>query len=438
MTQAARESRPFTTSSDRADLLRTVPSMMLVVATALQPNRHLGEAGNEPPRQDPRARASRGWARSPAFLLVYTLAMLPGGWFIDRFGPRVALMVVCFGSTVFVALTGVVGLVADGPWTLWLGLMAVRSLLGLLNAPLHPASARMVYNHLPPRSRAMANGLVTAAACAGIAATYYAFGKLIDLFDWPVAFLVSSGLTLIVGLGWVAGTRTSTGPTDLAPSERAAFDLSALWPILRRRSVVCIALSYAAYGYFQYLFFYWTEYYFATIQKVGQVETRRYSTMITVAMGTWDAAGGCAGRSQYFAGRSTPMAEGPRAGGGDDRQRGRLRAGAARSGCADHAGGVHPLGWVARALRGGIQDDGRRARPPSAGRGRRPDEYRGNAGAPCRRRSRRSWGVLRLALWPRPGLAAEPRDRGADRDRRCRLLVGVEEEEKPPVLDELL
>src|SRR6267142_79846 len=41
-----------------------------------------------------------------AFLLCYTLAMLPGGWFIDRFGARTALMVFTFGSAVFVALTG--------------------------------------------------------------------------------------------------------------------------------------------------------------------------------------------------------------------------------------------------------------------------------------------------------------------------------------------
>src|SRR6185503_9080440 len=44
-----------------------------------------------------------------AFLLVYSLCMIPGGVFIDRFGPRRALMVVGFGSAVFGALTGVAG-----------------------------------------------------------------------------------------------------------------------------------------------------------------------------------------------------------------------------------------------------------------------------------------------------------------------------------------
>src|SRR5262245_18013581 len=42
-----------------------------------------------------------------AFLLIYSLCMIPGGIFIDRFGPRRALMVVGCGSALFGALTGV-------------------------------------------------------------------------------------------------------------------------------------------------------------------------------------------------------------------------------------------------------------------------------------------------------------------------------------------
>src|SRR5436305_779308 len=33
-----------------------------------------------------------------AFLLTYLIGMMPGGWFIDRFGTRRALLVVGFGS----------------------------------------------------------------------------------------------------------------------------------------------------------------------------------------------------------------------------------------------------------------------------------------------------------------------------------------------------
>jgi MFS family permease len=218
--------------------------------------------------------------------------MLPGGWFIDRFGPRTALIVLCFGSTVFVALTGAVGLLAEGPWALSTGLLIVRSLLGLLNAPLHPASARMVFERIPTKSRAMANGLVTFAACLGIAGTYYALGNLIDRFDWPIAFVISGGMTFLVALVWTVGSRPGMGVADATPVVRSRFALSALWPVLGRRGVICVALSYSAYGYFQYLFFYWIQYYFETMQHVDRGESRGYNTSITIAMGMGMLSGG--------------------------------------------------------------------------------------------------------------------------------------------------
>src|SRR5262245_53521163 len=48
-----------------------------------------------------------------AYLLVYTVCMTPGGWLIDRFGPRTALVLVGFASAIFVALTGIAGMVVS-------------------------------------------------------------------------------------------------------------------------------------------------------------------------------------------------------------------------------------------------------------------------------------------------------------------------------------
>src|SRR5262245_22270902 len=81
-----------------------------------------------------------------AYLFPYTLFMVPGGWFIDRFGPRVAWMVAGLGAAVFVALTGVAGLLWTEAAALWLGLLLVRGLLGVAYAPLHPTGARLVGN----------------------------------------------------------------------------------------------------------------------------------------------------------------------------------------------------------------------------------------------------------------------------------------------------
>ena len=76
------------------------------------------------------------------FLLIYSICMIPGGLFIDRFGPRYALMVVGFGSALFGALTGLTGWVFSSAASLLLALTLVRGTMGMLSAPLHPAAAR--------------------------------------------------------------------------------------------------------------------------------------------------------------------------------------------------------------------------------------------------------------------------------------------------------
>src|SRR5712691_4993974 len=44
-----------------------------------------------------------------AFLLVYTVFMIPGGFFSDRYGPRIALGLMGVSTAVFCAFTGAVG-----------------------------------------------------------------------------------------------------------------------------------------------------------------------------------------------------------------------------------------------------------------------------------------------------------------------------------------
>jgi ACS family glucarate transporter-like MFS transporter len=228
-----------------------------------------------------------------AFLIFYTLAMFPGGWFIDRFGARTALLLLGFGSALFVALTGCVGLIFHAATAVWLGLLVVRSMLGVVYAPLHPGSARMVSDQLPPAARAQANGVVNFSACLGIAATQILMGALIDRFDWQAALLISSVMTLAVAIAWLIGT-PGMGVTGSLESgrTRALADPGALWRVIRQRSVIGITLSYTAYGYFQYLFFYWITYYFETIQHQDRGVARGYTTEITLAMGAGMICGG--------------------------------------------------------------------------------------------------------------------------------------------------
>ena len=209
-----------------------------------------------------------GWVYS-AFLIAYTSFMLPGGWLIDRRGPRFALGLMCGGSAVFVMLTGGVGWFAGSATVVFAALIVIRSLMGVVSAPLHPAAAKAVSLGIPLARRSLANGLVTGAALLGVAFVYTLFGQMIRQFDWPTAFVLSGIVTLIVAWLWRAnGIEEGSGETPVArrrgPSGRddaAPAGAQPRWnwqAVLRNnKNLILITCSYAAVGYFQYLFFYW-------------------------------------------------------------------------------------------------------------------------------------------------------------------------------------
>ncbi len=291
----------------------TVGLLMLVVGTAQFNRVAISVAGAEHIiGESGISETWMGWVYS-AFLLFYTLAMLPAGWLIDRIGARATLIILCFGSTVFIAGTSACGLYATTAAVLLAGLLVVRSLMGIVNAPLHPAAARMVYGEVPFRAKSFANGLVTFSACVGISATYYGFGLLAARFGWPAAFLITGGFTLLVGAVWVWGTRSKTNGSTLTSRPENAGHTSArplttadqdVWQVLQDAGVICLTLSYAALGYFQYLFFYWIQYYIGTVEKLGADTARLYSTGITLTMGFGMVFGG------WLADRIPPHASG--------------------------------------------------------------------------------------------------------------------------------
>ena len=236
-----------------------------------------------------------GWVYT-AFLILYTIGMLPGGWLIDRIGSGRALTL--FGLTMgtFVMLTGVLGWVTDTPESLWIGLLVIRGLAGVCNAPLHPGAAHVVHDAMPYNRRASANGMVTAGALIGIACCYPAFGWLMDSLTWQWAFVVSGSMLIGYSLLW----RLLAAPSLPGPQTQPTIETksttddpkSSPWSLLRHSNLWLLTLSYAAYGYFQYLFFYWMGYYFKQVLQVPEVEARWASFWIMLAMGAGMAIGG--------------------------------------------------------------------------------------------------------------------------------------------------
>ena len=255
-----------------------------------------------------------GWVYT-AFLIVYTIGMLPAGWLIDRIGAARALTLFGLMMGTFVVMTGAMGWVMDTPASLWIGLLVIRGLAGVCNAPLHPGAAHAVSDVMPARRRATANGMITAGALIGIAGCYPAFGWLMDRLTWQWAFVASGSILIGYSLLWrmlatsslphpkpkpepdtafasgkASGTEATTTGDTASTSDMT--DSPTQWPLLRQSSLWLLTLSYAAYGYFQYLFFYWMGYYFKDVLQVPAVEARWASFWIMLAMGAGMAIGG--------------------------------------------------------------------------------------------------------------------------------------------------
>jgi ACS family glucarate transporter-like MFS transporter len=240
-----------------------------------------------------------------ALLFAYMLCMTPGGWFADRYGARLALTVMGLGSALFVALTGIVGLFALSATATVGALLVVRAALGVFTAPIYPASGHAVAHWLPARQHAAANGAIMAAALLGIAACYHAFGFLLDYFDWPSAFLSVGAVTALLALvwtwyardlptqhpgvnaaelSWIRGNGANKRKSDAAGEVREIADAERKRALLTNRSLVLITVSYAAVGYFEYLFYFWMHYYFEGVLKLGKYESRNYATILYLAM----------------------------------------------------------------------------------------------------------------------------------------------------------
>jgi len=235
------------------------------------------------------------------FLLVYTLSMLPGGWFIDRVGPAAALlwMGLAFGTCAM--LTGALGWL-DLPLSgLFLGLIAIRAIAGVSSAPLHPGAARGVAVWVAPDARATANGLVTSAALIGVSITYPGFGWLMDQFGWPAALVIGGALLFAYGLLWHALAPREPQPVPLRPShspnpspvpDQSPRPPATVLQLLGNRSLLFLTASYTALGYLQYVFFYWVSYYFETVLKRPTDQARWASFIITMSMAVGMALGG--------------------------------------------------------------------------------------------------------------------------------------------------
>lgn len=127
-----------------------------------------------------------------AFFWSYAVLQIPGGWLIDRLGPRALITGATLGWGFFQAIAGM----ATGG----VSLLISRIGLGAAEAPLFPAGAKLNSSWLSPRERGRGAVLVDSGAPLGAAFGGAIIAWLIlTLGSWRSAFVVAGAATMALG-----------------------------------------------------------------------------------------------------------------------------------------------------------------------------------------------------------------------------------------------
>jgi ACS family glucarate transporter-like MFS transporter len=214
-----------------------------------------------------------------AFAWCYGLFQAPGGVLGERFGPRRAMtwMFVAWFATTAMMATVPRGWPVAASVTL---LIVLRSLQGVVQAPLFPVTAGSMFAWLPAKRWALANSLSTAGLTVGAALAGPGITWLVFAVGWRQSFFIAAPLGLLLAAIWWRDYRDdpATHPgVNRAEVEQISADHAAVahvapikWTgLLADRDLLCVTLSYFCTNYVFYLFFNWFFYYLTEVRHVS-------------------------------------------------------------------------------------------------------------------------------------------------------------------------
>jgi len=172
-----------------------------------------------------------------AWPLVYIVAAMPCGAFLDRAGPRQAL----FAAAMIIALSAVARGFANDQLSLFLGV----ALFGIGGPLISIGAPKLVSLSFEGADRGMAMGIyITGPALGGIAALALTNSVAMPLLDqnWRHVMFLYAGISLFAGLIWLAINRhpQARALEQLAMSDRGQGQWMVFWGLLRLPAVRAI------------------------------------------------------------------------------------------------------------------------------------------------------------------------------------------------------
>jgi sugar phosphate permease len=191
---------------------------------------------------------------------AYALFQIPGGWFGDRAGPRIALASVVIWWSVFTFITGFSMSVTM--------MMICLFLIGMGEAGAFPISNRALSRWMLPAERGFAQGATHAGSRLASAATPMIVAALIASYSWHVPFYLFAAIGVIWAVAWFSFYRDAPREhhgVNAAEREKIEAALGTPKPrqpipwrmILGSRQMWVLAAMYFCYGYAINMFLAW-------------------------------------------------------------------------------------------------------------------------------------------------------------------------------------
>jgi MFS family permease len=155
-----------------------------------------------------------------AFYLGYAVLQVPAGWLADRLGSRRALALFAATWSLFTLGTGLA--------PSYEAMLVLWCLMGLAQAGVFPASAKVIGDWFPDTQRAFAAGLLASSQAVGAFVAPLLTGQLLGVLTWRQIFALYALPGLLWALVFFLSTPASRAPGRHAPA-LGPTDWSRLW-----------------------------------------------------------------------------------------------------------------------------------------------------------------------------------------------------------------
>ena len=246
-----------------------------------------------------------GWVLA-AFTAGYTIFQFPGGVLGIAMGLRRALALIMVLWGVLTLLTAAVpGTAFAGAGVTLLAVIAVRFLVGAVNAPFYPLTNAFVERWFPPGHWGMPNGLLSTGLTLGVAGSTPILAWMIVEFGWRQSFFVMAPLGFVAA--WVCWWYLRDDPSehksvnaaelqlitaDRPAAPRAETGEPGWLRVLKDRNIQLLTLSYFCANYVFYQMFNWVYYYFVSVRGFDEQQAGFVTSIQWIAAAVGATLGG--------------------------------------------------------------------------------------------------------------------------------------------------